>query len=228
MKSVVSIITGLLSVAWMSSTPAYAISIALYDGSNLVICNDEAACDSSLGQSGVVTYNGGIGNFVVNVTTGITYPVLGTQTDAQLDLNSINVSSTGGGSLQVYVSEINYSGNTSFITEAGGTTSGTVEVDSWLSDANCLFCTDSPLGTLGPVSGGAFSSSTSGSGSATGDYSLTLVASITHPEGKFSSTSFDANLSAVPVPEPSSLLLLGSGLVGLAFWGRKRFGSIKD
>ncbi len=45
-----------------------------------------------LDNAGVATSNGILGNWVVNVTIGITYPLLGSTTQPLLDLNSVNVS----------------------------------------------------------------------------------------------------------------------------------------
>jgi len=228
MKRLIGIVTGLLVVASMSATPAYAISISLDDGINpIVVCADGAGCDLNP-LAGAVTFIGAVGNFNLNVTTGITYPQLGTSADPQIDLNSVDLSSSGGGTLTILVSEIGYSGPTSsFNTAVGGTTSGTVNFASFLDDSNTLFGTASSLGTLGPFSSGAFSGSTSGGTSATDPFSLTLMATITHGSGS-NNTSFNSTFNATTVPEPASLLLLGSGLLGLAFWGRKRFITMKD
>jgi PEP-CTERM motif len=66
--------------------------------------------------------------------------------------------------------------------------------------------------TFGP---GAFSSTASKSFIHSGPYSLFTQATINFT-GR-GDVSFDSNLS--PVPEPTSLLLLGSGMAGLALWG---------
>ena len=68
---------------------------------------------------GVVNYNGAVGSFNINVTTGISKPAL---PDGTMDLNSVNVSG-GDGQLQIMLTDTGFTGPVGgFTSSIGGTT----------------------------------------------------------------------------------------------------------
>jgi hypothetical protein len=188
--------------------------LQLSDGMTTVTITDGLLGDlNSVG--GAVTFGGSVGNFIVNVSTGITYPVLGASTLPYLDLASVNVSSPAGGTLTIRFTQTDFSnpsGNPFLIGSAiGGVTDGTVLYRSYFDASNTAFGTASLLGNLGPFSG-AFAGSSSDTVTAPGLYSLTQVVTITHAGGTPQSSSFNATLR---VPEPGTAMLLGASLLGI-------------
>jgi hypothetical protein len=185
---------------------------------------DGAGGDSNT-ASGVVTWVGTLGVFDINVTTGSTYPTLGSTTSPQLDLNNLTINTLGSGTLTVEFSEIGFGPISALlaITTVGGTSDGTTSFNSYYGTT--LFDTSNTLGTLGPYVAGSpdapFGGITNSSFSPSGTYSLTSKATITH-SGAGENTSFNLNVNVVPEPISSTLFLVGAGTLGFRRWRKKR------
>jgi len=181
--------------------------------------------DGGLGDSsalaGLVLFNGPLGDWNINVTTGMSKPVAGSAEQPLLDLNSINMSSSGpAGSITLELTDTDFASqpNAAHVgTVIGGTTYGNVTFRSFFDAANQAFGQGLEL-TSSTFGSGAFSGTGWSSLQALNPYSLTLLVTIAS-DGRPLPTSFDAGIQ---VPEPASLLLVGSGLLALGFVARRR------
>jgi len=174
--------------------------------------------DGGIGPDGLIFFNGGVGNFIVNVVTGVSDPVIG---PGQMDLNSLNVTG-GSGNLVISLTDTRYTDPVpSYNTNFGGTTTGSVDFNFLHDGANTEFGGTSFFNPAA-VSGGAFSGSSTDGVGAGNPYSLTISAQITHA-GPGDISSFDAHLTRlVPVPVPAAVWLFGAGVLGMAAVARRR------
>jgi hypothetical protein len=223
---------GLLALAvfllWLPR--AYALVMQLSDGATTVTISDNGPFDSNA-VLGAVTYVGAVGSYWwLNVTTGTSAPVTGTPVLPELDLSSVNIS-TGSAPIPPLTALFTDTGfgplpaDSPFQASIGGVLApgATLDYVTWLDPMNVPFAQATKLTdqTFGP--GGAFSGTiNSGAVSPLTPYSLTEVVTLRHPGGAGVNSSFNATLAPVPTPEPATLLLLGSGFVGLGAMGWRR------
>jgi hypothetical protein len=213
---VVLLIVG-LSIGFSSISHA-DFALSLFDGTTTVTIFDGGAGDANT-VPGAITYVGSMGVWTVNVTSVLGYPELGSAAAPKLDLNTVNNSGSEG-TMTIKASQTSFTAPASsplgLNFEVGGTTSGSVTFKEFVDTNNALFA-GSQVGSTLAFGYSPFSGTTSGGFIDTnGLYSITAEADIVHRGA--GSTSFNAGIS---VPEPFTLIFLGSCLLGAGMVSRK-------
>jgi hypothetical protein len=223
-KTISSVIFGLALISLVAPRQADALpTLELSDGSTTVTVGDGSGSDS-LAAPGGVTFIGAVGGWTVNVTTGLTKPTLGSATAPHLNLTSFNLRSSGTSTLTIKFSEVGFIlAPTNWEAAISGTQAAAgTQYQSYLDNGNTLFGTTTLLTDSLCICGSPFANTQISGVAGGGTFSLTQKITLSASASGFTFKSFNANLQ--PVPEPASLLLLGSGLIGLSgfgFWRRK-------
>jgi hypothetical protein len=223
MKRIMIRMLGLLMlIALVSVSAAFAGPVSLRlsnDGVNWITVPDNSGLDIDP-TTGEETYVGTVGNWQINVSTGLGSAVL---SPGHMDLDSVDSSIFQGNPQSLYIefSETNISGAFgSFGTSFGGTNQNTTSVfNAYYSMSNALFATDSLISTLGPYGPPAigFSGSSNTPGSPNGTYSLTaelIINPINDSQTQKVLHAYSGN-TALDAPEPSTLVLLAFSLLAV-------------
>jgi hypothetical protein len=226
MKSVKFLVAAVVTIGLVTVVrSSYAIpTLFLSDGDGDTVAIAETSPFNVNSNPGAVTWVGSLGVWNLNVSTGISS---GTGTSPSFDLSSVNASISGAAlnvpyTLYVWFGDINLGPTSgSFVAGIGGTTTGSVQYNTYADPfANSLFGTSLGL-TSSPSLSGVFANSTS-SPDENLPFAYSLSQEVIITQTGVGITSFDATLGVVGcVPEGGmTLVLLGSSLIALWAFGR--------
>jgi hypothetical protein len=221
---------GILLLAATPSEAGFKLVLTDNLGNTSGVISDGGGGDSNP-VVGAITWIGAVGNFTVNVTTGISKPVFpNTPTEAKMDLNSVNVAIAGPGTLTIEVTDTDFSllPNPQYVLSHafGGTIAGTgssATFESFVNASNAEFDTSGAVSiTSGPFGPVAFSDTQSKVFSGSSPFSVTQRMTISFGSGGGSYSGDGA--TTVFTPAPAALVLLASGMpvLGLGYWVRRK------
>lgn len=211
----------------------FVLRLTAYDLSNNFLAQatiqDGGAGDLS-GQAGSIIFFGAVGNWSLNVTSGLSNPQPGFQsssTYAAMDLGTQSTS-IGAGKLVIELTDTGFpafpqNGYLEGVFTGSTTGGGTLSGDGYKSLSNGEFDYSNLVADVhaGPFPNLIASTVFDEHGVINSPYSMTLVTTIVHNTSGFTSTDYML-INTVPVPTGVAMFAIGGALIGAGEWLRRR------
>ncbi len=227
-------------IAFLGASSLFAVPgpviLKLSDGTHTVNVTDEGANDQETVAIdpdyglGNVLWSGSVGAWTVGFVSGDGYPY---DPAGILNLSS-QVSASTKGTLDIWLTQTNLFGNAPFQFDFNANLMGSspgvsVTYMAYIGNTNTAFeqsrliASSAPFVLNAPPSPASNSGTSLGTFTSASPYSLTLRATITaaSPSTVAYGGGVAINSQPQPVPEPATVLLLGTGVAGLAWRFRK-------